>query len=652
MDWYWNLVSLLLDENKAEQSSAGLRVQLEKHVVQLYEKLLSYQIQSICLYHRNWAAVIGRDMLKLDDWAGQLSGIQEAEAAVQRDMEQYNTEDSKIQLRRLTDAASALEMNLQDIHSAIRDQTRQQDKRHKDDKYEKCMQDLHVTDPRKDKKRIQDTKGGLLRDSYRWILDHADFQRFCGDPQSRLLWIKGDPGKGKTMLLCGIIDELEKGPNSPLSYFFCQATETQLSNAASVLRGLIYLLIIQQPSLISYIRSKHDVTGEKLFQGINVWVSLVEILTDMLKDPTLKDAVLVVDALDECITDRPQLLDFIIQTSSSSSSRVKWIISSRNWPDIEEKLDNAKQKVRLHLELNKDSISKAVDTYIEYKVDRLARDKKYDKETRHAVENHLISNADGTFLWVALVCQKLALPKARARNASATVKEFPPGLNPLYMQMMAYIHDLEGRDSDRCKRILATASLVYRPVDLEELRVLEKSVEDLSDNDLKEIVALCGSFLIVRQGVVRFVHQSAKDFLLKDVIEQILPSGVAHQHHALFSRSLGALSEALRRDIYYLSVPGLLIDQVLPPDPDPLASIRYSCVYWVDHLEDSESEAEMSDKDLQDAGIVHDFLRKKYLYWLESLSLLHSMSEGVVAVQKLEALVVSCYKFRYNLETV
>jgi hypothetical protein len=111
------------------------------------------------------------------------------------------------------------------------------------------MQDLHVTDPRKDKKRIQDTKGGLLRDSYRWILDHADFQRFCDDPQSRLLWIKGDPGKGKTMLLCGIIDELEKGPNSPLSYFFCQATETQLSNAASVLRGLIYLLILQ-PALI------------------------------------------------------------------------------------------------------------------------------------------------------------------------------------------------------------------------------------------------------------------------------------------------------------------------------------------------------------------------------------------------------------------
>ncbi|KAH7124913.1 hypothetical protein B0J13DRAFT_455198, partial [Dactylonectria estremocensis] len=187
MEWYWNLVSLLLDENKTKQSSAGLRVQLEKHVVQLYEKLLSYQMKSVCLYYRNWAAVIGRDMVKIDDWTGQLSEIQEVEAAVQRDMEQYNTEGSKMQLQKLTDAASAIEINLQDIHSAIQDQTQQQKKRHQDDGDKQCLKDLRETDPRDDKTRIQDTKGGLLRDSYRWILDNDDFQRWRDDSQSQLL---------------------------------------------------------------------------------------------------------------------------------------------------------------------------------------------------------------------------------------------------------------------------------------------------------------------------------------------------------------------------------------------------------------------------------------------------------------------------------
>ncbi|RKK76434.1 Vegetative incompatibility protein HET-E-1 [Fusarium oxysporum] len=632
MEWYWNLVSLLFNENKAKQSSAGLRVQLEKHIVQLYEKLLSYQMKSTCIYHRNWAVVIGRDMVKIDDWAGQLSEIQEAEAAVQRDLEQYNTEESKAQLRKLTDAASAIEINLQDIHSAIQGQIRQQEKRHQDDADKQCLKDLRETDPRDDKTRIQDTKGGLLRDSYRWILDNDDFQRWRDDPQSQLLWIKGDPGKGKTMLLCGIIDELEKDPNNSLSYFFCQATEARLSNATAVLRGLVYLLIVQQPALISHVREKHDHAGKQLFEDRNAWEALSKILTAMINDPSLDGGILIVDALDECKTNRHQLLDLIVRPS-----RVKWIVSSRNWQDIEEKLDNTKHKVRLHLELNKYSISKAVDTYIGYKVDRLACHKKYDKETRDIVENYLTSNADGTFLWVALVCQELAGPKVRKRHTLNTLKSLPRGLDSLYDRMIGHIGDSE--DAGLCREVLAIASVVYRPITLDELKVLVESLEDFDRDDLEEIIRACGSFLTLREGVIYFVHQSAKDFLLNKAFDQILPSGAADQHHAIFSRSLEALSETLERDVYELGVPGFPIDQVSPPEPDPLASIRYSCVFWVDHLDDSEPQAKMNDKDLKAEGIVHDFLQKKYLNWLESLSLLRSMSEGVMAVQKLEALV-------------
>ncbi|KFA80387.1 hypothetical protein S40288_09853 [Stachybotrys chartarum IBT 40288] len=632
MEWYWNLVSLLLNENKAEQSSAGLRVQLERHVVQLFEKLLSYQMESVCLYHRNWAAVIGRDMVKIDDWAGQLSEIQEAEAAVQRDMEQYNTEESKKQFRKLTDAASAIEENLQDIHSAIEDQTWQQERRHQDDKDKQCLNDLRETDPRDDKTRIQDTKGGLLRDSYRWILDNDDFQRWRDFSQSQLLWIRGDPGKGKTMLLCGIIDELEKEPGTCLSYFFCQATEARLSSATAVLRGLIYLLVDQQPSLISHVRKKHDHAGKQIFEDRNAWEALSKIFAAMLNDPSLDGAILIVDALDECKTNRHQLLELI-----AKPSRVKWIVSSRNWEDIEEKLENTKQKVNLHLELNSDSVSKAVDTYIGYKVDRLAFHKKYDKQTRDAVENYLASNADGTFLWVALVCQELAGPKVRRRHTLNTLKSFPLGLDSLYDRMIGHVGD--SKDAGLCKEILAIASVVYRPINLDELKILVQPLKDLDQDELEEIIRSCGSFLTLREGVIYFVHQSAKDFLLNKVSDQILPSGIAHQHHTIFWRSLRALSEILRRDIYSLSAPGISIEQVSLPDPDPLVSIRYSCVYWVDHLCNSDPTERMSNNELHDGGVVYDFIQKKYLYWLESLSLLRRMSEGVISVHKLEALI-------------
>jgi hypothetical protein len=38
-----------------------------------------------------------------------------------------------------------------------------------------CIQDIRTTDPREDKKRIEATNGGLLRDSYQWILENPHF---------------------------------------------------------------------------------------------------------------------------------------------------------------------------------------------------------------------------------------------------------------------------------------------------------------------------------------------------------------------------------------------------------------------------------------------------------------------------------------------
>ena len=49
------------------------------------------------------------------------------------------------------------------------------------DRDAKCLEDLRITDPRDDKIRIEQTKGGLLKDSYRWILDNADFRRWRDD---------------------------------------------------------------------------------------------------------------------------------------------------------------------------------------------------------------------------------------------------------------------------------------------------------------------------------------------------------------------------------------------------------------------------------------------------------------------------------------
>ena len=56
-----------------------------------------------------------------------------------------------------------------------------------------------------------------------------------------------------------------------------------------------------------------------------------------------------------------------------------------------------------------------------------------------------------------------------------------------------------------------------------------------------------------------------------------------------------------------------------PAHPDPLAPVRYSCVFWADHL---CSESPEYKRELMDDVPVLGFLNERFLRWLESLSLL------------------------------
>ncbi|EGU79492.1 hypothetical protein FOXB_09997, partial [Fusarium oxysporum f. sp. conglutinans Fo5176] len=324
----------------------------------------------------------------------------------------------------------------------------------------RCIADLRLTDPRDDKARIEQTKGGLLKDSYKWVLDHEDFRRWRDDRDSRLLWIKGDAGKGKTMLLCGIIDELSQ-------------SRAEITNA----------------------------------------------LASMLCDA--KGCYMVVDALDECEMGLPQLLCFIVQTASAYA-HVKWIVSSRNRPDIEQELCFDDPRTRLSLELNAQHVTQAINIFIDYKISKLVS-LKGDKSLQDKVRHEMQRKAGGTFLWAALVAQELR--SIQPWDMLGLLEQRPSGLLPLYHRMMEQIEKLQPEYRGLCRLVLSTAAIVYQPL------------------------LLC---------------------------------------------ALGLMS----------GLPAQIARDSSPID------------------------------DLHDDGTVYKFLSKKYLYWLEALSLLRAMPEGVEEYDK------------------
>ncbi|CBF82958.1 WD40 repeat domain-containing protein [Aspergillus nidulans FGSC A4] len=209
-----------------------------------------------------------------------------------------------------------------------------------------------------------------------------------------------------------------------------------------------------------------------------------------------------------------------------------------------------------------------------------------------------------------------------------------------YDQKMSTLRDL-GTSWESCRRVLSTVTLAQRPLRLAELCVLSGLPQE---TQAKDIVALCDSFLTINEKDDSVdVDLPTKDYLINEARDEIYPSGVTGAHLSLFSRSLEAMSSTLRRNIYSLHHPGVSVDEdmLLIPEPDPLATIRYSCVHWISHFCDAyESDAcHKHQIDPDNAKSVDNFLRSTTLYWLEVLSLIQETASALRSMWRLVLLL-------------
>ncbi|CAG7565872.1 unnamed protein product [Fusarium equiseti] len=644
VSWYWNLAELLLEDNLATEEYGGkpalnrLRGELQPLVLDLYQRFLSYLIESVCYFHKNRGLAFLKSVVNIDYWNGKIKDIEASEEEFNKRSQQYNTTESRNRLESLV-------IGVKSIEKAIDRQTEQQKKLNKDEGDKLCLRALYTTTSLYDKKRIEDDKGGLLSHCYSWIFLTEGFQTWQQDPDYKLLWIKGDPGKGKTMLLCGIIDRLDEMSPSRISCFFCQSTRNHQNNATAVLRGLVWSLAHQHPSLVSHVRTEFDSAGEQAFNGPNNWDILSSILRRMISDSSNhvpEGTTIVIDALDECNKDNKKLRQLIIELCSDKESPVRFIVSSRNWVEFQDaftKKSNPFKRVILSLEDDEEvrvSIKHAVNAFIKYKVEQLERDK--DTTIDAEVHNIFAEKSGNSFLWVALACQQLS--DVDSWRILDKLKGFPPGLKDLYGRMMQEVMDSE--EASQCRDILAVATLVYPPLSLVELSSGAQSLSQHANRPeaLERQVLGCKGILVVKDGVVSFVHQSAKDFLLEDQLakefvwragmEELLSKNVTRSHRDILPAMLETMKKILKYDIYDLKNPGADVQDLDKRDAvDPLAPVRYACCYWADHIIELDDEA---------ARAIIKFLKECLLYWLEACSLLGQVPVAVLGIQKLQKL--------------
>lgn len=256
----------------------------------------------------------------------------------------------------------------------------------------KYISGLRLTNPRDIKTHIEKSNDHVFNGAHKWFLDGQTFTNWRDVDETQVLCIEGGPGQGKTTLLMGIVDDLseQSDPNTHnrlISYFFCEGANSASNHATAVLRGLMYLLLEQKKSLILHLRKNYDYAARELCDDPSTFNALSNIFTKMLDHPDLAKVYLIVDGLDECQSGLPRLLDLIVSTSSS---QVKWLVSSSKRLDIKEKLGPNKDRGRISLELDEDLVSTVVKTYIDNKVLELTRSNQYDNTLQDEVKESYI----------------------------------------------------------------------------------------------------------------------------------------------------------------------------------------------------------------------------------------------------------------------
>lgn len=199
-------------------------------------------MKSICSYYHSRGIIFFKDLVQLHGWDEQLSDIKKIESTFQQSISEYTNQQKLGSFEDIKD-------NIQELPSQHRDLQQEE-------KNGNCMKGSLLTHPNHDMERIEGMKGQSLHESSVWILLHPYFTDWRRNKTTQFLWVRGDPSKGKTMLLISIIKSLLKSPpeSTGLSIFFCQETDANPKNVIEVLRGLMYRLIGQRPSLIKQLR--------------------------------------------------------------------------------------------------------------------------------------------------------------------------------------------------------------------------------------------------------------------------------------------------------------------------------------------------------------------------------------------------------------
>ena len=480
---------------------------------------------------------------------------------------------------------------------------------------------------------------------WNWVLVHSTFKAWLDHPGTRLLWIYGGHGKGKTVMMIRLVAELSRSPQKPsqtvfVSYFFCNNMDDKANTASSILRGLIFGLAQKQRNLIRFLRDKYSLP--EIIQNAppqELWGVLRNMLDGLTGVQTI---YLVVDALDECRSeDNEHIVKFLNLVRRDQldlpHKSIKWLFASRPSSQFDEIIGPRADRHAINLDEEAEA-QRSVDAFVEKLIENSSN---WDQQMKVEVRDFLRQREENSFIYVNLVCNELQ-KTATERKPSTSLSELKSNngsheSDQVYDLMMnRVVKEDEDLGGPLHQGILLAVLLAKRPLRLQELAIvagLPQRNESREDQDVKMLVEQCGQFLSLRDGMVHFSHKSDKDYLraaIEKTDSPFLPRPDSSEHARIARRCLTALGSTLKKP-HFSEISSLVNGALSDEDRKSLGDIAYACYYWVKHAIEAGDQ-------FSDSELVVTFLQDHFLPWVETLGHLDRLSDCIQMIQEVTTL--------------